>query len=81
MARDPTQVTPRRSTAARCTEVLEALADGPLTERQIAERIGVAPGSALRLVRMLARDGRIRVAGVLDRELRGPKPILYGLAQ
>lgn len=73
---------PRKSTAERTQQVLNALAAGSLTEAQIALQIGVKPLSAFRLVRALLDEGRIRIAGKLERDnVRGTKPLLYGLAE
>ena len=73
---------PRVQYAERCAQVVARLAlDGPLTAQQIAAALGLQPLCAHRVIRRMLDDQRIRVAGSLDREtVRGPKPLLYGVA-
>ena len=73
---------PWKRYTARADEILAHLALGPATLRQLEQASGLRRGGLKRPIRRLLAEGRIRVAGCLERDdVRGTKPILYGLAQ
>lgn len=74
---------PWRRYEQRAEEIVAHLrASGPATLRQIEQSIGLRPGGLQRPIRRLVSEGRVRVAGCLERDdVRGTKPILYGVAE
>jgi len=57
--------------------VLEALAGGPLTQAEIAERIGVEQACVSKVVRRMLDDGDLRLARAMRAAGRGPWPMRY----
>jgi len=73
---------PWKRYTARADEILAHLAAGPATLHQLEHATGLRRGGLSRPVRRLLAEGRIRVAGCLERDdVRGTKPILYGVAE
>jgi hypothetical protein len=45
-------------------DVLSSLSSGPLSAEELGHRLGVSEGSAVSLVMMLARDGKVRLSRI-----------------
>jgi predicted ArsR family transcriptional regulator len=63
----------------RRSQVRDALAGGPLTQAEIAERIGVQQPAVAKVMRQLLEVGDVRLVSSVRGCGRGPWPMRYGL--